>query len=130
MGFWSKLFGGAAAKPIEAFGTAVDKIFTNDEERAQAQAVLTKIAQQPAILQAEINKMESQHRSIFVAGWRPAIGWVCAIGLSFPFIINPLIEWFGGTGPVVPMDQLTELIIALLGLGTLRTFEKLAGRTK
>lgn len=130
MGFWSNLFGGSAAKPIEAIGTAVDKIFTNDEERAQAQALLNKIAQQPAILQAEINKMESQHRSIFVAGWRPAIGWVCAIGLSFPFILNPLIEWFGGTGPVVPMDQLTELIIALLGLGTLRTFEKLSGRTK
>lgn len=130
MGFWSNFFGRASAKPIEAIGTAVDKIFTSDEERAQAQAVLDKIAQQPAILQAEINKMESQHRSIFVAGWRPAIGWVCAIGLSFPFIINPLIEWFGGTGPTIPMDQLTELVVALLGLGTLRTFEKITGRTK
>jgi len=130
MSVWTKLFGGAAAEPIDALGSAVDKIFTNDEERMQAQAVLDKIAQKPAILQAEINKIEAQHRSLFVAGWRPAIGWVCAIGLAFPFILNPLIEWAGGTGPKIPMDQLMELVVALLGLGTLRTFEKLAGRAK
>jgi len=130
MSFWTKLFGGAAAEPIDALGSAVDKIFTNDEERLQAQAVLDKIAQKPAVLQAEINKIEAQHRSLFVAGWRPAIGWVCAIGLAFPFILNPLIEWAGGTGPKIPMDQLMELVVALLGLGTLRTFEKLAGRAK
>ena len=130
MSFWTKLFGSAVTEPIDALGSAVDKIFTNDEERMQAQAVLDKIAQKPAILQAEINKIEAQHRSLFVAGWRPAIGWVCAIGLAFPFIINPLIEWAGGTGPKIPMDQLMELVVALLGLGTLRTFEKLADRTK
>ena len=130
MSFWTKLFGGAVTEPIDALGSAVDRIFTNDEERMQAQAVLDKIAQKPAILQAEINKIEAQHRSLFVAGWRPAIGWVCAIGLAFPFIINPLIEWAGGTGPKIPMDQLMELVVALLGLGTLRTFEKLAGRAK
>jgi len=130
MSVWTKLFGGAAAEPIDALGSAVDKIFTNNEERMQAQAVLDKIAQKPAILQAEINKIEAQHRSLFVAGWRPAIGWVCAIGLAFPFILNPLIEWAGGTGPKIPMDQLMELVVALLGLGTLRTFEKLAGRAK
>ena len=130
MSFWTKLFGGAVTEPIDALGSAVDRIFTNDEERMQAQAVLDKIAQKPAILQAEINKIEAQHRSLFVAGWRPAIGWVCAIGLAFPFILNPLIEWAGGTGPKIPMEQLMELVVALLGLGTLRTFEKLAGRAK
>lgn len=130
MSFWSKLFGGATAEPIEALGSAVDKIFTNDEEKMQAQAILNKIAQKPAILQAEINKIEAQHRSIFVAGWRPAIGWVCAIGLAFPFVINPLVEWVGFAGPSIDMDRLMELVIALLGLGTLRTFEKLTGRTK
>ncbi len=130
MSYWTKLFGGAVAEPIDALGSAVDKIFTNDEERKQAQAVLDKIAQKPAILQAEINKIEAQHRSLFVAGWRPAIGWVCAIGLAFPFILNPLIEWAGGTSPDIQVDQLMELVVALLGLGTLRTFEKLAGRAK
>lgn len=130
MSFWTRLFGGAAAEPIDALGSAVDKIFTNDEEKMQAQAVLNKIAQKPAILQAEINKIEAQHRSIFVAGWRPAIGWVCAIGLAFPFVITPLVEWAGFAGPSIDMDRLMELVIALLGLGTLRTFEKLTGRAK
>jgi len=92
--------------------------------------LLDKIAQKPVIFQAEINKIDAQHRSLFVAGWRPAIGWVCAIGLAFPFILNPLIEWAGGIGPNIPMEQLMELVVALLGLGTLRTFEKLAGRAK
>ena len=122
--------GDTITEPIDALGSAVDKIFTNDEERMQAQAVLDKIAQKPAILQAEINKIEAQHRSLFVAGWLPAISWVCAIGLAFPFISNPLIEWAGGTGPKISMVQLMELIVALLGLGILRTFEKLAGRAK
>lgn len=130
MSFWTKLFGGATAAPIDALGSAVDKIFTNDEEKMQAQAVLNKIAQKPAILQAEINKIEAQHRSIFVAGWRPAIGWVCAIGLAFPFVITPLVEWAGFVGPSIDMERLMELVIALLGLGTLRTFEKLTGRAK
>jgi len=55
-----------AAEPIDALGSAVDKIFTNDEERMQA--LLDKIAQKQAILQAEINKVEAQHCSLFVAG--------------------------------------------------------------
>ena len=54
MSFWTKLFGGSAAEPIDALGSAVDKIFTNDEERMQAQAVLNKVAQKLAILKAEI----------------------------------------------------------------------------
>ncbi|MCJ8351163.1 3TM-type holin [Moritella sp.] len=79
----TKLLGDTITEPIDALGSAVDKIFTNDEERMQAQAVLDKIAQKPAILQAEINKIEAQHRSLFVAGWLPEIGWVCTIGLAF-----------------------------------------------
>ena len=83
MSFWTKLFGGAAAEPIDALGAAVDKIFTNDEERMQAQAVLDKIAQKPAILQAEINKIEAQHRSLFVAGGLQLVGYALSV-LPFP----------------------------------------------
>ena len=87
--------------------------------------------QQPHLLQAEINKLEAQHRSLFVAGWRPAIGWTCAVGLTFPFIINPLLQWYSGKpGPELPLEALTTLIVSLLGLGGLRTVEKLTGRTK
>jgi len=130
VGFLSRFFTKTTVKPIEAIGNIVDKVFEHHADHKKAQAMVDRLALRPEVLQSEINKMESQHRSMFVAGWRPAIGWICAIGLSFPFILNPLIEWFGFTGPDFPVDQLTELVLALLGLGTLRTFEKLAGRTK
>lgn len=131
MGIFSKLLGGGAAKPIEAIGNTFDQLFTSDEERLQAEAVLTKLAQKPHILQAEINKIEAGHRSMFVAGWRPMIGWVCGVGLAFPFIANPILQWAtGDPGPVLPTEALTSMVLALLGLGTLRTVEKLQGKSK
>ena len=131
MSFLKWLGGKSVAEPIDAVGNAVDKIFTNDEERMQAQAVLDKIRLQPAILNAELNKVEAQHRSIFVAGWRPAIGWICAIGILFAFVGNPLLDRFLGGEPVeVPLDMILELVLAMLGLSTLRTVEKVKGASK
>lgn len=131
MSILDKVLGGATAQPIEAIGNVFDKLFTSDDEKAQAAAVLEKIKQQPQILQAEINKIEAAHRSVFVAGWRPFIGWVAGMGLIFPFVINPIIQWYTGkAGPEMPMDHLMNLVYALLGLGIYRTVEKLQGRTK
>jgi hypothetical protein len=121
----------AIAEPVEALGNAFDKIFTSDEERAQGEAVLTKIRMQPSILNAELNKIEAQHKSIFIAGWRPTIGYICAAGLAFPFIVNPVLQWVTGEpGPDLPLDAILELAIAMLGLAGLRTVEKLQGRAK
>lgn len=129
MGFFSR--GAEIARPIDAIGNAIDKVFTSDEERLQAQAVLAKLELHQDELQVELNKVEAQHRSLFVAAWRPALGWVCVIGLALIFIVNPLLEWAAGsTGPEMPTDIMMELVLGMLGLGTLRTFEKLAGRTK
>ena len=124
-------FGKEVAAPIDALGNTIDKMFTNDEERMQAQAVLDKIRIQPAILNAEMNKIEAQHRSLFIAGWRPCVGWICAAGIGFAFIGNPLLERFVGGDPVaVPLDMILELVLAMLGMGALRTFEKVKGVTK
>ena len=142
MSFLSKLFGGAAASPIQAIGNTFDAIFTSDEERLQAQAMLQKIAMQPHILQAEISKVEAAHRSVFVAGWRPWIGWVAGISLFFfyvPQYIMATIVWvksiyvlgFASIPPFpVSADGLLELVMALLGLGVLRTIEKSQGKSK
>jgi len=131
MSWWSKLIGSGIAEPVEAVGTALDKLFTSDDEKAQAAIVMEKIRQKPHVLQAEINKLEAQHRSVFIAGWRPAIGWVCAAGLSFPFVINPILQWHtGAAGPDMPTEALMPLVMALLGLGGLRTLEKSAGKSK
>ena len=125
MGFLSSLFGGAAAQPIDAIGNVLDKLFTSDDEKLDKKIILERLAQKPAELQVELNKIEAQHRSIFVAGWRPAIGWVCAVGLAFVVVINPLIAWsFQRPTPEVPQRLIFDLILALLGLGTLRTIEK------
>ena len=131
MGFFSSLIGSEVAQPIEAIGNVVDKLFTSDEERAQGKLLMEKLAQHPSDLQVELNKVEANHRSIFVAGWRPFIGWVCGTGLSFVFVINPVIQWFTGKpGPVMPVDVMLELILAMLGMGALRTYEKVQGKTK
>lgn len=131
MSFLSKIFGGASAQPIEAVFKGIDNLVTSDDERAAADLLKLKAMQEPAKLQVELNKIEAQHRSAFVAGWRPAIGWVCAFGLAFPFILNPILQWYtGDPGPLLPMDSLMELVIAMLGFGSLRTYEKLKGKSK
>lgn len=83
-------------------------------------------------VQSEINKMEAQHRSIFVAGWRPFIGWICGIALAYNFIIRDLIAWVSPDAmpPAIQMDQLITILLGMLGLGGLRTFEKIKDKTK
>lgn len=141
MGILSFLgMGGEAKGVIEALSDAGDKIFTSDEERAQWEATLTKIAQKPHLMQAEINKIEAGHRSIFVAGWRPFIGWVCGFSLGAYFIpkfalasiLWIKVSWMAQSLQHYPVDgaDLMQIIFALLGLGGLRTVEKLNGKTK
>ncbi len=94
--------------------------------------------------QISINKIEAAHESLFVAGWRPYIGWVCGFALAYAFILQPLIEWVvaiaditmnvsdgaGGTiavpleTPKLNVDTLYQLVLAMLGMATLRTYEK------
>lgn len=131
MSFLDKLFGGATKEPINAIFDGIDSLVTSDEEREASKLLRIKALQYPGELQVELNKIEAGHRSIFVAGWRPAIGWICAIGISFPFIINPILQWSSGQiGPVLPLDSIIELVYAMLGLGAMRTIEKLQGKTK
>jgi hypothetical protein len=140
MSFLTSLFG--AGDTVEKAGKAFDELFTSDDERNQARIVLEKLNQKPLILQAELNKIEAGHRSIFVAGWRPAIGWVCALALFcfyIPKFLLATIVWVvaihqGGWVdiPAYPVEAhgLFELVLALLGMATIRTVEKAKGLTK
>ena len=130
MSVLGSLFGAGIAAPIEAVGNVLDKLFTSDNERLDKKIILERLAQQPGLAQVELNKVEAQHRSIFVAGWRPAIGWCCAIGLFYDFLLMPIANGFGATFPGIDAAALHSLIIALLGLGGLRTVEKLGRRAK
>jgi len=136
MGIFSKIFGGPAIDAVSAVGNVVDQLFTSDDERAQVALLMEKLRQQPQILQAEINRLEASHRSLFVAGWRPFIGWVCGLGFLWAFILHPLFLWVVAvrgmaiTPPEIMTDNMMELVLALLGLGTLRSVEKMTGRSK
>lgn len=131
MGILSKFLGGAAAEPINAVGNVLDDLFTSDEEKLSLEVVKQRLAQKPALAQSEIMKAQAQHRSVFVAGARPFLMWVCGFGLLFCFIINPIIQWATGqAGPDMPLDSMMELTIAMLGLAGLRTYEKKQGLTK
>ena len=124
-----------ATEPIEAVGNVLDALFTSDKERLDKKAVLTRTAQQPGLVQLEINKIDAAHKNFFVAGWRPFIGCACGLALFYNFIARDLMVWAlalttAGTQPPLHLDVLTTNLYVLLGLGGMRTFEKLQGRTK
>jgi hypothetical protein len=129
------LFNSKAIDPVLLVSNLLDTLFTSDEERLDKKAVLARIVSQPNLVQSEIGKIEATHKSIFVAGWRPFIGWVCGAALAYNFIIRELLIWsltISGKEvlppPALQMEVLTTILYALLGLGGLRTFEKLRGR--
>lgn len=130
--------GDAVAKPIEALGNVFDRLFTSDDERLQAQAVLEKLKQHEGELQVELNKIEAASSSVFVAGWRPAIGWVCAASLAVYYIPRFVVgtsmwcvsAWGQQSLPPMPemgIGDILGLVGSLLGMSWLRTSEKKAG---
>lgn len=138
MGFGAWLFGSQVAdvaKPVEAVGNALDQLFTSDDERAAAGAVMEKLRQQPGVLQVELNKIEAAHPSLFIAGWRPALGWVCVMSLALYYpvrIITGMTLWVmmvikGGVMlplPDVGIADVLGLVLAMLGMSGMRSWEK------
>lgn len=100
----------------------------SEQERAQLAAALTIVQGQ-----LDANREEAASPSAFTSGWRPAIGWVCGAALGMQYVARPLVAWVGiVTGHPLPElpgidDNLWELMLGLLGLGGLRTFEKTRG---
>ena len=126
-----RFVGGSAVSAVEGVANIVNQFVETPDEKRAAEQMIAKMVENRDIVQTEINKIEAGHRSLFVAGWRPFIGWVCGTGLAYTFLINPVIQWFTGLpGPALPTDIMLELVLGLLGLGTLRTVEKLGGVTR
>lgn len=118
-------------EPVKAIGSIVDSIYVSNQEKFDAEQKLQEVKNNLLALQAEITKQEAQNPNIFVSGWRPAIGWVCALSLSFPFFINPIIQWMtGNVGPKLPTENTLDLILALLGMASIRSYDKKNGLTK
>ena len=112
-------------KTVSAVGNALDKLFTSDEERAQAKNLLVKLEQQPQILTLEINKILARSTNVFVSGARPMILYTCGIGFLYSTFLSPLIsQLFGYPMPHIDDAANRDLLYAILGLGGMRTTEK------
>ena len=90
-------------------------------------------AQELAKGQLEVNKVEAAHKSLFVAGWRPAIGWICGLGMASNFIVIPIANFvLALTGstiliPLLDTGEMMPVLMGMLGLGAMRTYEKKQG---
>ena len=110
--------------------TLVGKLWPDKSQQEQAQ-----LAAAVAMVQGQLdaNKTEAASPSVFTSGWRPGIGWVCGAALALQYLARPLLQWVGViTGhswPPLPGidDQLWQLMLGMLGLGSLRTYEKTKG---
>ena len=116
----------------------LDKFIPDADERARlAHEIATmseRHAQELAKGQIQINKTEAAHKSMFVAGWRPFVGWTSGVALAWHFVGQPLavfvITYAGVEAPPLPvfeMQSLLTVLLGMLGLGGLRTFEKTKG---
>ena len=72
-----------------------------------------------------LDEVEAAHQSLFVAGWRPFIGWVCGLAMVFNFLIIPAVSWFGVTAEPMDFAVMSPILLGMLGLSGLRTTEKI-----
>ena len=127
---------------LPALGTLIDRLIPDraaaEKAKLEIEMQLVDSANQAAMAQVEVNKIEAGHATVFVAGWRPFIGWVCGVALALyyiPMFIIGMALWIWAcleAGQLVPRPELgvaeiIGLVMAMLGLGGLRTLEKLNG---
>lgn len=129
---------------IDSVGKIADNLITTDKERLDAQIEMTRLGIEEEKIQAgllhdqiDVNKIEAASDSLFKSGWRPAVGWVCVIALGYQFLLYPLLGWAWAfmqshgwvpttlnPTPTVNTEDLYGLLLGMLGLGGMRSFEK------
>lgn len=130
--FIGKMLGSGVIEGAKGIAGIVDQFMETPDEKRAAEIVNRKLQQKPDELQVEINKVEAGHKTLFVAGWRPAIGWICASALAWGWIIAPILQFFypDYEMPAIEVGEAISLIMAMLGMGALRTYEKRSGLAK
>lgn len=125
---------------IEAVGKVAGDLITTEKEKRELDLREKEIDQKTDLAQIEVNKVEAASSSVFVAGWRPAIGWIGAAAMAYQFLMYPMMLWgwtyLQGTGwvpkemtppPVLDADQLWVILSGILGIAGMRSFEKTKG---
>jgi len=135
---------------IDTVGRVADSLFTSDEEREKLKIDATKVQTdayraetERAHGQLDINKIEAQHASVFVAGWRPAVGWTGVFAMFYQFVIYPFLGWgwysMQAAGwisaelappPMIDTEALWVILTGILGLGAYRSAEKIKSADK
>ncbi len=116
----------------------LDKIFPDKAKADEAKLKLLELQQAGMLAelkaqtdlaqgQLAVNVEEAKSANLFVSGWRPSVGWVCSAALVYEFIARPLAIGFGHPMPDLAMEDLNTLLFGMLGLGALRTVEKVKG---
>lgn len=117
-------------KLIQPFGDILDKFVADKDLKIKLSHELEKEIISLNKAQLEVNKVEAKHNNIFVSGWRPFIGWCCGLSLTYHFILEPIIQYIlivNGMQfdtPEFDFSQLSTIVMAMLGMSGLRTYEK------
>lgn len=127
----------------DAFGFAtslIERLFPSEATRQEALLKLKELDQAGELAQISVNTQEAKHESLFVAGWRPFIGWVCGGAFAYVYVFQPFlvfVAWVvakagGGELPInelpaISLSELMPVLLGLLGLGWMRSTEKVAG---
>lgn len=126
-----------AAGPIASglFGL-IDKLFTTEDDRMAAKLKVLELEKSGELAQIAVNAQEAQHDSLFVAGWRPFIGWVCGLAFTWAFLFYPIFsftviafDWPTDLTRVPELDlaSMMPILMGMLGLGAMRSWEKKEG---
>jgi hypothetical protein len=124
---------------LEIGKSLIDRFFPDPADKAKAELDMMVLLQtqdlQRVIAQLEVNAKEAASPHLFVAGWRPAVGWCCAAGFLWATIGQPIAAWVGvrygwPAPPAIDTDVLLYVLGGMLGLGGLRSMEKIKGAAK
>jgi len=135
MGLFSGLAKGAVQGVLGTVGDTVKGIMQTitdaKEKKIEADIAFAKLEMLVPQMQMQINLKEAENPSLFVSGWRPAVGWTCTAGLAYQYLLAPLangglsIAGLTATFPTLDLSTLLPLLLGMLGLGGIRTVEKL-----
>ena len=120
-------------KLIEPVSQILDKFVADKDLKAKLQHELNTELHKANMAQLEVNKVEAAHKNMFVAGWRPFVGWCCASALAYHFILQPILVFILSLSgyqvalPEFDMNSLMTVLLGMLGLGGMRSLEKING---